>query len=271
MLSIGTCFKYDIPVTTMLPLIKEAGFSHISLGADEKHTGYLDRVKRKEFMEMVADNGLKICSVHTPLDGDIDISSPDNDIAAKTLDVFKRSIDAAEFLGAGMIIFHPIGFSDDTDDIRKEIIVRQVDELLEYLGEREIRIALENLSYPHSIKILDHCFESVQDKRFGFCYDSSHDNLTGDPLKILERYKGRLFKTHISDNYEKEDDHNLPFDGTYPWDDFCRIFAGINYRDVFLLEVEMKPGKFETVSQFLKEAYKRGMKLLDNIEKVKTD
>ncbi len=265
MLSIGTCFNYDIPIEEQIPLIKDAGFSHVSLGADDKHTGYLDPVRIKELKTLVRNNGLKICSIHTPLSMEMDLSSVDKDVAAKTLEVYKKCIDAAEFLEAEMIIFHAIGFADDIHEERKKILVEQVRSMLEYVGSRKIKLALENLSYPHSLEVLHHCFESVKDDRLGFCYDSSHDNLTPEPGKILEQYGGRLIKTHISDNYGSYDDHNLPFDGTYDWEEFYRIFAGVGFKGVFLLEVEMKPGKYGSVAEFLGDAYERGKTLMNNV------
>ena len=266
MLSIGTCFNYDIPIEEQIPLIKDAGFSHVSLGADDKHTGYLDPVRIKELKNLVSNNGLQICSIHTPLSMEMDLSSVDKDVAAKTLEVYKKCIDAAELLDAEMIIFHAIGFADDTDDGRKGVLTEQVSSMLEYVDGRKIKLALENLWFPHSLEILHHCFESIKDERLGFCYDSSHDNLTPEPVKILEQYGGRLIKTHISDNYGSYDDHNLPFDGIYDWDEFHRVFAGVGFKGIFLLEVEMKQERDESVAEFLREAYKRGKKIMDNAQ-----
>lgn len=266
MISIGTCFNYDMPIEEQIPLIKDAGFSHVSLGADDKHTGYLDPAGIKELKTLVRNNGLKICSIHTPLSMEMDLSSVDKEVAAKTLEVYEKCIDAAEFLDAEMIIFHPIGFADDIHEERKNILVEQVRSMLEYVGNRNIKLALENLSYPHSLEILHHCFDSITDDRLGFCYDSSHDNLTPLPLKILEQYGGRLIKTHISDNYGSYDDHNLPFDGTYDWDEFYRVFAGVGFKGIFLLEVEMKQGRDESVAEFLREAYEIGKKIMDNVQ-----
>lgn len=46
-ISISTCFDYDVPIESQLPLVAEAGFTHVSLGAREPHSKYLSQDGRE--------------------------------------------------------------------------------------------------------------------------------------------------------------------------------------------------------------------------------
>ena len=65
-LSISTCFNYAVPVEEQLPLIPEAGFTHVSFGQDEKHSGILDMQTRRILKELLRKNSLEIDTIHGP-------------------------------------------------------------------------------------------------------------------------------------------------------------------------------------------------------------
>lgn len=41
-ISISSCFDYDIPLEEQIEYISKAGFTHISLGSDLKHSKFLE-------------------------------------------------------------------------------------------------------------------------------------------------------------------------------------------------------------------------------------
>lgn len=262
-MSIGTTFNYEIPLHDQLPMIREAGFTHVSLGgADLNHSRYLDRHGQKLLKRLLADSNLKVCSLHAPFKDGFDISSIERDIAAKTSDMLKRCIDAALLLKANALIFHPgppcVGQVKD----RREVLVRQVLALLEHVGKANLKLAIENLSNDSANRVTAFSFQRIANSKYGLCYDTSHDNLVATPLAILERFKDRLITTHIADNRGMRDDHMLPFEGYFRWDKFCRVFSGVNFDGIFLLEVEMRLSAFSKPQQFLSEAFLRGARLL---------
>jgi sugar phosphate isomerase/epimerase len=262
MISIGTTFNYGIPLRDQLPLIREAGFTHISIGAKLEHSDYLENEGVRDIKAMVNDQGLGVCSIHTPFGKDLDISSPQQDVSDHTVELYKRCIDATQFLSAGVVIFHPTAYmNSDHLAVRKNVVVKNVQDLLEYIGNTGVKIAVENDSYEPANDVLSHSLNEIADPGYGFCYDSSHDNLVGRPLALLNEYGHRLLTTHISDNHGKKDDHILPFEGSYDWDRFCGVFSRLFFEGIFLLEVEMRESAFESSTQFLIEAFTRGEKL----------
>ena len=263
-ISIGTTFNYDIPLKEQLPMIKKAGFTHISLGAgDLEHSGYLTAEGQRNVKELTQDTGLDICSIHAPFFGEgTDVSAFDKNEAAISLDILKKCIDAAIYLQAGVITVHPCPMKIERLEVRKDVIVKQVRNLIDHIGKETVKIAIENLPSIYANTILDHSLKNINDVHYGFCFDSSHDNLMERRFDMLIKYADRLITTHISDNRGQKDDHMLPFEGSYPWDEFCRVFKQIDYKGVLLLEVEMRESAFKTPSEFLTEAYARGVRLL---------
>jgi sugar phosphate isomerase/epimerase len=267
-MSIGTTFNYDIPLREQLPLIARVGFRYVSLGARVDHSGYLSAPGRQRIKKMVASHGLRICSLHTPFGKDIDISSPNPVKTHRTIECYKRCIDAAQYLSARVVIFHPTAYMQFDDlDSRKKAIMDNVARLLDYVRSTDISLAIENEHFTPANDILKFSLDTITDSKYGFCYDTSHDNLTNHPLKIFQQYGHRLLTTHISDNRGKQDDHMLPCEGSFPWMAFCRTFSRIRFSGIFLLEVEMRESAFGSPGEFLQEAFARGQRLLSECRK----
>jgi len=267
--SIGTTFNYDIPLREQLPMLGRLGFRYISLGARVNHSGYLSTSGRRRIKKMVASHGIRICSLHTPLDRNMDISSTDNVKTRKTMECYRRCIDAAQYLGARVVIFHPTAYKQfDEPGWRKQVIVESVHRLLDYARDTDVSLAVENEHFRPANDILSFSLDTITNAKYGFCYDTSHDNLTNHPLKLLKKYGHRLMTTHISDNRGERDDHMLPYEGSFPWPAFCQTFSRINFRGIFLLEVEMRESAFVSPSEFLQEAFIRGQRLLRSCRKL---
>lgn len=264
-ISIGTCFDFDIPIREQLPLIMAAGFTHISLGAGVmSHSAYLEEEGREQLKKLTAATGLRICSVHAPFNKACDVSSPDPEVAAAAVAVLKQCIDAAESLDAPVVIFHPAADGPPDVEARKPVFIKNVKLLLDYVGGRPVKLAAENL-YPWINEITAASFDEIAHPKYGFCYDSSHDNLSGAPLAILDKYGERLMATHISDNMGREDDHILPFDGKFDWERFYGAFPKNSFSGVFLLEVEREKYKAKPVQWFLEQAFERGAKIMQKL------
>ena len=262
MISIGTTFNYGISLREQLPLIKTAGFTHISIGARIEHSDYLENEGKKKIRTMVDGYGLEVCSIHTPFGQGMDISAPDVAISERTVEIYQRCIDTAAYLSARVVIFHPTAYlRSDRIDKRKDVLVRNVERLLGHAKKEGVKLAVENDSYEPSNDLLGHSLDEIADSAYGFCYDSSHDNLVRRPLVLLDKYGHRLLTTHISDNHGENDDHILPFEGTFDWAGISKVFPRDTFGGIFLLEVEMRESAFKSPGEFLSEAFKRGEKL----------
>lgn len=263
-ISIGTTFNYDIRLSEQLPLVARMGFRYVSLGARAEHSGYLTTRGQKRIKKLSAGLGLRVCSIHTPFAKNLDISSPNVNHTRTTIDCYRRCIDAAQQLGARVVIFHPTAYMQFDDlNARKNVIVKNVHRLLDFSRGTKVGLAIENEHFNPANDILQCSLDSIPDARYGFCYDTSHDNLTQRPLRIFQRYAHRLLTTHIADNRGEQDDHMLPYEGCFPWAGFCRIFSRIRFQGVPLFEVEMRESAFISPGEFLQEAFSRGQRLVN--------
>ncbi|MRR09564.1 sugar phosphate isomerase/epimerase [bacterium] len=262
-LSIGTTFNWDIPLDRQMALCARAGFTHLSIGAGNPgHSGYLTVAGRQRMLRLLATHGMGVCSVHAPMDREADISSQDVASARRGLDDVRRSIEAALSLHAGVVVIHPSNSEAGNPEQKKMVLTEQVIRLLELIQGEPVRLAVENLPPAPTIMMLSYSLDTIAAPQYGFCYDSSHDNLSARPCSILEQHGHRLIATHISDNRGMRDDHMLPYEGRVNWDDFCRVFSAIDFNGIFLLEVEMRESAYQNADEFVREAYRRGMTLL---------
>ena len=197
-ISIGTTFNYDIRLRTQLAMVSRVGFRYVSLGAWVDHSGYLTALGRQRIKKLLAIHGIGVCSLHTPFGKHIDISSPDPVKKRRTMDCYKRCIDAAQYLGTHVVIFHPTAYMQFDDlDSRKGVIIDNVSRLLDHARDTGVSLAIENEHFVPANDILRFSLDKIPDRKYGFCYDTSHDNLTRHPLMMLKQYGQTAYYTHF--------------------------------------------------------------------------
>lgn len=94
--------------------------------------------------------------------------------------------------------------------------------MIEYAKDRNVSIAIENTKQNN---VLETVLDTFDDKTLGLCFDTSHDNLYGNPkFGLMEKYHDRVLCFHLSDNDGRADDHWLPYQGKVNWGDFIHKF-----------------------------------------------
>ena len=85
----------------------------------------------------------------------------------------------------------------------------------------------------------------------------------------FERFKNKILAVHIHDNFGEHDEHLLPFDGTNNYEKVMTKLKENNYDSPITLELCYRKEYKEKYSliEFYNEAYKRGTKLKDIIDK----
>jgi sugar phosphate isomerase/epimerase len=269
-IGISTLFNLDLPLETVVPMVKKAGFDALSLmGIGEEGSVFLTPEGRASIKTMRNDYGITIDSLHAPLGYDIDVSSSDAEVRMYSVDVVKRTIDACTEIGCKIVCLHLSNdFEDPELDTRIKAAYESLDHLVPHARQHGVCIALENLFRQNSIVLFDHMLTQFQQKNIGVCYDSSHAQIAGDLFSPLERYGERIIAVHISDNRGQTDDHVLPYEGIIDWNAFARNFARINYTGTFLLEVDMQNSSLKEPKVFLDEAYKRAKKITSLLKKI---
>ena len=62
--SISTTFDYRIPIEQQLPMIRKAGFTHVSFGMNYEHSGLLDEANWPRLQKLLDENDLAVDTVH---------------------------------------------------------------------------------------------------------------------------------------------------------------------------------------------------------------
>jgi sugar phosphate isomerase/epimerase len=156
------------------------------------------------------------------------------------VELIRNRIDLAYMLNAGYIVLHckqPWEVFEVNPMYQQrfyEQLGKSFKELQSYCTMRNIRICIEifELIPPswtfHQYETL---FAYFPADFLGFCFDTGHANMTHSEncLELAERYNNRLFMVHLHDNNGKQDEHHLPFEGTFDWEGFAPLLARSPY------------------------------------------
>jgi sugar phosphate isomerase/epimerase len=270
--AIGTTFDYSIPLDIMLGLVHEAGFDYISLGMNLEHSNYHTPDGRKNIKSLLSRYDLKLDSIHANyIHEDADIASQDEDIRKRGVGDFIEVLRASHDLDCGIVIFHAHRGYDPFDNISCicDSVLHSVDTLVAESQKLGIKLAVENLYNLGSNRILEALFERFSPDSLGFCYDSSHDNISKETVfgDILRNYSRRLIATHFSDNHGSEDEHMIPFTADVDFEFICEYFPVDTYRGNLLLETETRnhPELDGFTQEFLRQSFDAGMNLRRDI------
>jgi sugar phosphate isomerase/epimerase len=180
--SVATCFAYAIPIERQIPLVASTGFTHLSLGGRLEHSGLLDPRRRDELAGRLGDHALRVDTVHA--------ARLDREDAVATI---AATIEAAAAMRAPVVVAHAGPFACERGDV--EDIVRRVAAHARTLApvarEHGVRVALENVMPGPATEIATRALADLDPEVFGFCYDSSHDQIDG-PRSFALRLRDRL-------------------------------------------------------------------------------
>lgn len=255
-ISISTFFDYNVPIEKQIPLIAEAGFTHVSLGAKKSHFDYLSKEARQKLIDLLKQYSLKIDTIH----------GPNADKAS--IEEFAKIAEASVELKATVVVFHgsSFDFSESELDSRFLELKKACVEINKISLETGITFALENVLPGPATELIRRVLLEFDSKYIGFCYDSSHDQVDGPrSFDLLKELKSKLVAVHLSDRIKPFVDHVIPWEGFIDWDELCRILKDSNVTFPLLLEVMTTHSAEKDPVEFLNLAYERGCRLYDKI------
>jgi len=255
-LSISTCFNYGVSIEEQIPLITEAGFTHVSLGQNLQHFDYLSADKRQQLSRLLDQFNLNIDTIHGPQADKTDL--------VKLANVAQSAVD----LHAPVVVMHagPFEFGENELTTRLAQLKEKILNMQDIGHRRGIIFALENVLPGPATELVRRAIIETDSSHVGFCYDSSHDQIEGPrPFTLVSELRNRLVAVHLSDRVKEFVDHVIPGDGFIRWDELCAVLRTSPKGFPLLLEVMMVNSVEKDPSKFLQLAFISGKRLYSQI------
>jgi len=249
--------QYEIPIEKQVPMIAQAGFSHVSLGEKEQHSRFLSKEGREQLNILMEKNSVQIDTIHG--------YSADQ---KNSVELLSLTAEAAAELNVPVVVIHGGPFTLNQEDFKNkyEILMNNCRKL-DLIGKKyEITFALENVCPGPATDLIKHTILDMKSPNIGFCYDSSHDQINGpNPFDLLLELKHRIVAVHLSDRIKEFVDHVIPGEGFIDFNKICQILKDSNYSRPLLLEIMMTHSSEKNPQDFLNKSYSRGCELYDMI------
>ena len=245
-----------------LEIMKKVGFDCFFTGAF-----HYDEVA--ELREKADALGLDFDFIHGPFQGIGGINAmwlPGVDYRQLFNDM-KECIDSAFACGVPTVVIH-VSSGWNAPQVN-DLGLSRYDELVLYAQQKGVRIAFENLRKLGNVAYFADRYENLS--HVGFCFDCGHEHCYTPNVCWQDIFSARLLCTHLHDNHgpakvgatEREDEHLLPFDGTY---DFTRMIRKLDeyvYTGSLMMELSRQNPQYEcmTPEEFATEAYARVKKM----------
>ena len=179
-------------------------------------------------------------------EGDIEIERYMNDIV-----ICKNN-------GIDLVIIHPT-FQYEKQDL-SEVGINRIKRLIKHAESNGVKVAFENVELNG---YLEYILDNINSNNLGICFDVGHCHLFYDDKFNIEKFKNKVFIIHLHDNFKKNDDHNLPFDGTVDWEKSINQIIDMNYDGYIVIESGCNSYYSNlSLGAYYKLAYDRGVEII---------
>lgn len=231
--------QYDIPLTQVISVLKEAGFSAVSpLWSPELDLDSL--------AACVRENSMTIQSLHAPHGGLYDLWNPSGSLSEKAQENITGCIDACARFQIPVMVMH--GWQGLDYTFQEPLNFSVFDRIVDYAGQKGVSIAFENLEGEEYLQALMTRYQDLP--HIGYCWDSGHDHCYPHKTDFLQAYGHRLIMTHLNDNRGlrdpggvptgNDDLHFLPFDGNIDWIQALRRLKNLPQQDILNFEFKKR-------------------------------
>lgn len=243
----------------LLGQISAARFDGLEVFATRSHFDYATQSEVRNMAMALADNHLKLLSLHAPTSRDVDIhregSSPlsitevERVRRIEAMDELKRVLDVAQDLPFSRLILHMGGSRESADPRKRDAAFSSLEHLGLHAHHAGVTICLENTTSEMGDPAYLRSFvEATRLSSVRFNFDIGHAHLAEGPeeervARSFELLRDLMASAHIHDNHGEKDEHLPPFDGTIDWPAAVKLLKSAPVKDIPLtLEVKEKTG-----------------------------
>lgn len=255
-------FGYVLPFQERIRLIKEAGFTATSIWWEDEDVPW--QMKKECMPQLVRDMGLLLENIHVPFHESGSLWSELESVRSEIIQSHIQWLEACAKYQIPIMVMHLTEAGNHP--VPNTYGLESMSQLVKIAEELGVKIAIENTQRSDNVPYV---LDNIRSNYLGFCYDSSHYNLTDQQdFHLLEKYGERLVTTHLSDNDGLKDRHWLPGHGLIDWAMVAESFPK-SYRGCLTLEAYPTAEELnETPQTFLKRAYQRIVKVRDGLQNV---
>ena len=195
------------------------------------------------FRAAVKKNGLEISQMHglwPTIDNDLSVEG-----RAKSIEFFKREIDAAAKLGCKYLVVHPCmayGWGGGTEKQVFDVNVDMLTKLLPDATAKKVTLCLENMPFRKgcafsTARELKNVIAAMNSPYVKACLDTGHlSAMEESAYEAIVTLKEDLAVLHIHDDVAGQDRHLFPFQGRTDWQGFIRGLKEIDFQGCLSLE-----------------------------------
>lgn len=242
-IGLATGIAYAHPIENVLPFIGDCGFRAVEVCTAGGHFRFDEPAAVEAVKDQLAQNRLRVHSLHAPFGHELNLTSPDAEQRRRTLERLTKAAEALRVLGGTHYVIHPGGEDQRWVWQRQErldLSVKGLTQVWEECRRRGLTLIVET-PLPHllggQMEDLAWIVDRLPDVDLGMCLDTSHTMLGGCLFEAIERFGSRLLHVQASDNHGHTDDHLVPGDGVIDWARVIASLERLGYGGVFMLEV----------------------------------
>ena len=214
----------DFTPRTLLPLYRRLGCCSAQLYRNPEACVNVEDARR-----LAVDVGLPIDSVHGWFGPDLDPSSPNEAVRSRSIRVYYDEAEVALQVGGPQVVVHPAPMrregqvvTPDEDRARWSALEQSALELATEGERRGVTFLLENLPgnycHGHNPTGMADLVRRVGHPRLRMCFDTGHAHMTEGAVVSLEGCSDAVGFLHVHDNDGSLDSHDVPGQGTLPWE-----------------------------------------------------
>ena len=243
----------------LLAQIHHAGFQAVEIFAARSHFDYATNVEVRTMAQALADNRLRLNSLHAPTSRDLSVNREGGSPLSVTevervrrieaMDELKRVIDVAEILPFSRMILHMGGARETADPRKRDAAFSSLEHLTLHARHAGVTICVENtnteMGEPSYLRSF---IDETRLTGLRINFDVGHAHLGDGPKaerieKSFEPLRELIAGAHIHDNHGEKDEHLRPYDGSIDWAAALKLLRSTAVGDLPLtLEVKEKTG-----------------------------